>query len=448
MKFSNLIFPAVVCLGLQAGAQTLYMNVTFPSEAKYEGMKVYVKPVNAQTQDDIAELQATPAGGLKGSVGVNPDGIYYIFCSTSSAQSSMPIYVPSGKTSESFEFSIGDDFTTSTTLNDGANRALEAYSKALTGKAIALGSRMDELTDAQVKEILASFMTDADSIVKSNTIPQQVEDFIRLWAYTSASDAYSLALYLASQKDRVIEFQLSDLLPEASTVLDTPMAASFPSSAQIIMSSLPKGTVEERLEALYSNYKTPEIRKNTTASLIDSFLTSFDYKNDFKSGEERLKAMTEKYGLPESYLDTFRARRATVTGAPFPEVSLVDMQGNPVDFSKFKGKYVYVDLWASWCGPCVREVPYLQQLEKDMEGSNVEFVSISIDSTKAPWLKKAEQLKLHGNQLWNSDENLPKRLNVRGIPHFMIYGPDGTLHTYKATRPSDPATKELLQSLK
>ena len=83
-----------------------------------------------------------------------------------------------------------------------------------------------------------------------------------------------------------------------------------------------------------------------------------------------------------------------------------------------------------------------------MEGSNVEFVSISIDSTKAPWLKKAEQLKLHGNQLWNSDENLPKRLNVRGIPHFMIYGPDGTLHTYKATRPSDPATKELLQSLK
>lgn len=129
-------------------------------------------------------------------------------------------------------------------------------------------------------------------------------------------------------------------------------------------------------------------------------------------------------------------------------MTLVDNEGNKVDFSKFKGKFVYVDLWASWCGPCCKVVPYLQELEKDFENSDVVFVSISIDSAKEPWLKKMGQLNMHGNQLWNSDGELPKQLNIRGIPHFLIYDREGKLLDYDAPRPSSEKIKALLQSLK
>ena len=444
MKSTYITIALAMCTAIPAGAATLDLTVGMPAE----DLRMFVRPVNDTSREALVELTADESRrNAKGQVNVNPDGLYYLFVSNSNAQYSLPFYIPADKPASEFSL-ILDGTTTATSLSDNVNSALNTYTTSQTQNSKILGAKAESLSSEQIRSMLTGCITEADSLIGLGHLPTAVADFMRIQAYIAASDAYRFADYMAMRAKRQLGFGSADILPAASTVLDTPMAASFPSSAQIIMSSLPKGTVEERLEALYSNYKTPEIRKNTTASLIDSFLTSFDYKNDFNSGEERLQAMTEKYGLPESYLDTFRARRATVTGAPFPEVSLVDMEGNPVDFSKFKGKYVYVDLWASWCGPCVREIPYLQQLEKDLEGSNVEFVSISIDSTKAPWLKKAEQLKLHGNQLWNSDENLPKRLNVRGIPHFMIYGPDGTLHTYKATRPSDPATKELLQSLK
>ncbi|MDE5988787.1 MAG: TlpA family protein disulfide reductase, partial [Duncaniella sp.] len=303
----------------------------------------------------------------------------------------------------------------------------------------------------QIKNILLSYTTDADSIIALRAIPAPEADFIRLQAYIAASDAYRLAAYMASRSNNnsLISFGSADILPAAASVLDTPMAASFPTAPQIILGNLPKGTLEERLAALDSSYKTAEIKNRVKELLVSAFLDSFDYANDFESGESRLKAVIEQYSLPETYLAAFRGRRATIAGTPFPaSVNLVDRDGNKVDFSSFRGKYVYVDLWASWCGPCCKEVPYLQQLEKDFENSDVVFVSISIDSTKAPWLKKMDQLNMHGNQLWNSDGELPKLLNIRGIPHFIIYDREGKLLNYDAPRPSSEQTRTLLQSLK
>ena len=115
----------------------------------------------------------------------------------------------------------------------------------------------------------------------------------------------------------------------------------------------------------------------------------------------------------------------------------------------FKGKYVYVDLWASWCVPCCKQVPYLQALEKELQNKNVVFVSISTDSSEAPWKKKMEQLDMHGNQWLNPDGKLCDKLNVSGIPHFLIYDKEGNLHTYDAQRPSSgDVLKNILEGLR
>ena len=114
-----------------------------------------------------------------------------------------------------------------------------------------------------------------------------------------------------------------------------------------------------------------------------------------------------------------------------------------------RGKYVYIDLWASWCVPCCREVPHLQKLEKELENKDVVFLSISIDQKVEAWKKKMADLQVHGNQWHDSEGTLGKALNVKGIPFFLIYDKEGKLYMYNAPRPSmGLALKELLEGLK
>ena len=104
--------------------------------------------------------------------------------------------------------------------------------------------------------------------------------------------------------------------------------------------------------------------------------------------------------------------------------------------SDFKDKYLYIDLWASWCSPCCAEIPYLQKLEKSVTNPDVVFVSISLDENREAWEKKMDQLKLDGHQWIVKDGAFTDMLNVRGIPHFLLYGKNDKLMQYKAERPA------------
>jgi thiol-disulfide isomerase/thioredoxin len=115
-----------------------------------------------------------------------------------------------------------------------------------------------------------------------------------------------------------------------------------------------------------------------------------------------------------------------------------------MDFASFRGKYVYIDMWASWCGPCTKEVPHLKKLEEELKNENVVFLSISIDKKVEPWLNKMNALDMHGNQWISTDNKIAEVLNVKGIPFFLIYDKEGKLYIYNAPRPSSGDTLKLL----
>lgn len=79
-----------------------------------------------------------------------------------------------------------------------------------------------------------------------------------------------------------------------------------------------------------------------------------------------------------------RWRKLSV-GALSPNFNCTDLSGKKVSLSDFKGKYVYIDIWATWCGPCQREIPHLQKLEEKYHGKDIYFVSISCDNNKKAW---------------------------------------------------------------
>ncbi|MCM1051195.1 MAG: TlpA family protein disulfide reductase [Paenibacillus sp.] len=384
---------------------------------------------------------------LSGDMFRGKNNIYNVYCYSRNQQYILPMYLDAS--TGPVALSIVDGVLASN-LKDPSNLALGKCDELFSNISRSLAENVDKMSVDEMKAAISRLVTVSDSIASLPSVPAPIALYIRLWGYTSTYDAVSLAVHLRKRAGLDVPFSASDLLAPPAMVLDTPMAACFSSSASIVASSLKGNTIEEKMADLYSAYDDEAIRSRVTDSMLDSFLNNFDYKNNFDDGVARLTALTERYSLPATWVDNFKARKVTVPGTPFPEaVVLVDRNGNKVDFSSFKGKYVFVDLWASWCGPCVGEVPHMQNLEKEFEGSDdVTFVSISVDKSEDAWLKKMDQLNMHGNQLRDSSGNLCTLLNVKGIPHFLLYDRDGNLLVYKTTRPSHTSTLPMLKALK
>ena len=113
---------------------------------------------------------------------------------------------------------------------------------------------------------------------------------------------------------------------------------------------------------------------------------------------------------------------------------------------------MYIDIWATWCGPCRVEIPFLQKIEEEYHDKNIIFVSISIDVTKdfEKWkafvtTKNLDGVQLFADKDWNSDFLLS--YGVNGIPRFILIDPTGKIVNGNAPRPSDPELGKLLSQL-
>lgn len=131
-----------------------------------------------------------------------------------------------------------------------------------------------------------------------------------------------------------------------------------------------------------------------------------------------------------------------------PEFAMKDTTGASVTLTTFQGKYVYIDVWASWCYPCRMEVPHLQQLEKDLEGKNIVFVGVSVDIRDWRWIGMILGAHMNGIQWRVLNKDFEEAFNVKTIPRFILLDPEGKILEPDMTRPSNPKTKEFLLDLK
>lgn len=135
-------------------------------------------------------------------------------------------------------------------------------------------------------------------------------------------------------------------------------------------------------------------------------------------------------------------------GNPAPDFYGVTLEGDTVYLSDLKGKYVYIDVWATWCGPCLSEIPYLKDLEHDFK-REVTFLSISIDQSESAWRYKVEEDHLKGIQIHANKEAskaLSESYKIEAIPRFILIDPEGNIVDANAPRPSTGAD-EFIASL-
>ncbi|MFC4748061.1 TlpA family protein disulfide reductase [Flavobacterium branchiicola] len=129
-----------------------------------------------------------------------------------------------------------------------------------------------------------------------------------------------------------------------------------------------------------------------------------------------------------------------------------DINDKAVSFSDFKGKLVYIDLWATWCGPCKAEIPHMKKIEEDYHGKNIVFVSLSLDKPKdaQKWKDFVTKEQLKGIQLMADKDfssDVAKNYDVNAIPRFLLFDTKGNIINADALRPSNPELREQLDKL-
>ncbi|MBD3581849.1 TlpA family protein disulfide reductase [Flavobacterium selenitireducens] len=165
--------------------------------------------------------------------------------------------------------------------------------------------------------------------------------------------------------------------------------------------------------------------------------------------------MTMSLTQNKAQLDKMFAQKAEINklvGSVSPDFDYENHKGGKTKLSSLKGKYVYIDTWATWCGPCRAEIPSLKKVEEKYHGKNIEFVSVSIDAQKDhdKWKNFVTEKQLGGIQVfadkdWNSD--WAKAYGIQSIPRFILVGPDGKVVDADAPRPSDPGLVAKLDTL-
>ena len=128
-------------------------------------------------------------------------------------------------------------------------------------------------------------------------------------------------------------------------------------------------------------------------------------------------------------------------GSPSPSFNYPDSSGKNISLESLKGKLVYVDVWATWCGPCKAQIPFLKQLEEKYREEEIAFVSLSIDQLKniSKWKdmivdKELEGIQIIADKAWRS--KFVTDYVIEGIPRFILIDKDGNLMDPMAPRPA------------
>lgn len=146
----------------------------------------------------------------------------------------------------------------------------------------------------------------------------------------------------------------------------------------------------------------------------------------------RLSASVRNTPFGQEYHKFLYDYKYLAAGAKAPDFTQNDVNGNPVSLSSFKGKYVLLDFWASWCGPCRADNPQLIKVFNDFKGKNFTILGISLDKAndKNAWLKAIADDGLRWTQvsdLKHWDNSVAKLYSIRAIPQSFLIDPDGVI---------------------
>ncbi len=157
---------------------------------------------------------------------------------------------------------------------------------------------------------------------------------------------------------------------------------------------------------------------NRIISLPDSALALF----------KRLDPKLQQLPEAQTVLQRITNKIALMQNKTLPEFSIPDTSGNLISPAKYRNKYLLIDFWASWCWPCLAEIPDVKKVYAQFSNKNLVVLGVSLDSNKDQWLRAVKKYAIPWTQvseLKGWDGFLPKNLDIRSIPQYYLVDPQG-----------------------
>jgi len=184
----------------------------------------------------------------------------------------------------------------------------------------------------------------------------------------------------------------------------------------------------------------------TNQAVKDQFLFDFIKSNLEYRGPTHVKTSYDKF-MAENQSPKLQAKMEKIKekwdpimpGKEVPDFSFTNIDGEEVKLSDLRGTLVYIDIWATWCGPCIAEHPHWDKMKEEYKDKDVSFLTVSIDDSKDPWVKMVNDKKMDGLQwfaanAWKSE--LAQHFMVNAIPRFLLLDKEGKIIDPSADRPS------------
>ena len=203
---------------------------------------------------------------------------------------------------------------------------------------------------------------------------------------------------------------------------------SFTKSTENELSNLVRDGIEqEKLIHLISKKNNLIEEKGKALNVSDSL--KIYVKNEFKDFSDVLVIKNKKY--------LYKASLVNKNGSDF---IFKDADNNDVSLDSFKGKFVYIDVWATWCKPCKVEYTFLKTLEEHYaDNSNLQIISVSTDRDFRKWTNYLDDNSIQGIQLYTGDDSdFVTFYDIGALPRFIFLNPEGKIISPDEIRPSNP----------
>ncbi|MFT5862747.1 MAG: thiol-disulfide isomerase/thioredoxin [Flavobacteriales bacterium] len=235
-------------------------------------------------------------------------------------------------------------------------------------------------------------------------------------------------------------------------------AMKYASYRNLVVSNFYKGMEsEDAPDAQQIDVAIQMIGEKESPAIMDILVSNSMFffnanANDLAATRDALLAVTTGESLREKITTKYEKIKNLTKGNPSPTFNYENFKGGETALVDMKGKYVYIDVWATWCGPCIGEIPFLKKIEHEFADSNIEFVSISIDESRdyEAWRKMVGQKELGGTQLMSDNDwksKFVKEYAIEGIPRFILLDPEGNIVSSDADRPSNKKLAETFKNL-
>ena len=198
----------------------------------------------------------------------------------------------------------------------------------------------------------------------------------------------------------------------------------------------------------------------TDRQMKDAYLTSNFRKSLKYAGSVDLQKPYEVYmslctdeelkrEISEEYKEYVRVNGNMKEGCMAPDFEMIGVDGEKCRLSDFRGKLLFIDVWATWCAPCRKELPHMAKLKEHFKKDDrIEIISVSLDNNIKTWQKFLEKEKPTWKQFVvdkKAHEIINKEYRIEGIPHFMLLDGEGRIVAYSFVLPSDERCIGLLE---